>query len=140
GVRSPVSVLAYNTTQWSQEKIKYDLGVYVQDSWTRDRLTINPGLRMEFFNSYIPVEGSPAGRFVPGRQYGPIYDLPNWSDPFVPRLGAVYDVSGDGRTALKAHVGKYMQAFSTVGFAQVYNPLRQESDRRTWTDANKDDI
>jgi hypothetical protein len=112
----------------------------VQDSWTFNRLTINPGLRMEFFNTYIPVETAPAGRFVPARSYGPINDFPNWKDPFVPRIGSVYDVTGDGKTAVKAHAGKYMTAFSTVGFAQLYNPLRQESDRRTWTDTNKDDI
>jgi len=140
GVRAPVSVQTYNTTQWSQENIKYDLGIYVQDSWTRDRLTLNPGLRMEFFNTYIPKEGSPPGRFVPLREYGPIFDLPNWKDPFVPRLGGVYDLNGDGKTAIKGHIGKYMQAFSTVGFAQVYNPLRQETDRRTWSDPNGDDI
>ncbi len=136
----PVSVLVYNTPQWSAERIKYDLGLYVQDSWTHDRLTINPGLRVELFNSYIPIEGAPPGRFVPLRQYGPIYDLPNWKDPWVPRLGGVYDVTGDGKTAIKAHVGKYMTAYSTVGFAQVYDPLRQESDRRTWSDLNRDDV
>ena len=136
----PVSVQTYNTTQWSAERIKYDLGLYVQDSWTMNRLTLNPGLRMEFFNTYIPQEGAPPGRFVPLREYGPIYDLPNWKDPWVPRLGGVYDLTGNGKTALKAHVGKYMTAFSTVGFAQVYNPLRQETDRRNWTDANRDDI
>jgi hypothetical protein len=140
GVRAPVSVQTYNTTQWSQEKIRYDLGIYVQDSWTLNKLTLNPGLRMEYFNTYIPKEVSPAGRFVPGREYGPIYDLPNWKDPWVPRLGGVYDLNGDGKTAIKGHVGKYMQAFSTVGFAQVYNPLRQETDRRTWTDTNLDDV
>ena len=140
GVRAPVSVQTYNTTQWSQENIKYDLGVYVQDSWTLNRLTLNPGLRMEFFNTYIPKEGAPPGRFVPLREYGPIYDLPNWKDPWVPRLGGVYDLNGEGKTAVKGHIGKYMQAFSTVGFAQVYNPLRQETDRRTWSDPNGDDI
>jgi carboxypeptidase family protein len=140
GVRAPVSVVAYNTTQWSQENIKYDLGLFVQDSWTLERLTLNPGLRMEFFNTYIPKEGSPPGRFVPLREYGPIYNLPNWKDPWVPRLGGVYDLKGDGKTAIKGHIGKYMTAFSTVGFAQVYNPLRQETDRRTWTDRNGDDI
>jgi hypothetical protein len=140
GVRAPVSVQTYNTTQSSQETIKNDLGLYVQDSSTHDRLTINPGLRIELFNSYIPKEVSPPGRFVPARDYGPIYDLPNWKDPWVPRLGGVYDLTGDGKTALKAHVGKYMQAFSTVGFAQVYDPLRQETDRRTWSDPNRDDI
>jgi hypothetical protein len=137
---APVSVVVYNTSMEAWEKIKYDLGFFVQDSWTFNRLTLNPGLRMEFFNTYIPVETSPAGRFVPARSYGPIYDFPNWKDPFVPRLGGVYDVTGDGKTALKGHVGKYMTAFSTVGFAQLYNPLRQESDRRTWTDSNRDDI
>ena len=139
GVRTPVSVIVYNTPQWSQENIKYDLGLYVQDSWTLDRLTLNPGLRIELFNTYIPKEVSPAGRFVPGREYGPIENLPNWKD-VAPRLGGVYDVAGDGKTAVKAHAGKYMRAFSTVGFAQVYNPLRQETDRRTWTDLNGDDI
>jgi hypothetical protein len=137
--KSPVSVQVYNTSQWSEERIKYDLGLYVQDSWTFNRLTLNPGVRIELFNTYIPDEASPAGRFVPLREYGRIENLPNWKD-WAPRLGGVYDVSGDGKTALKAHVGKYMRAFSTVGFAQVYNPLRQETDRRTWTDTNRDDI
>jgi hypothetical protein len=95
---------------------------------------------MEFFNTYIPKETSPPGRFVPGRAYGPIYNLPNWKDPWVPRIGGVYDLAGDGKTAIKGHAGKYMTAFSTVGFAQVYNPLRQETDRRNWTDPNRDDI
>jgi len=57
-----------------------------------------------------------------------------------PRLGVVYDLQGDGRTAIKMHVGKYMQAFSTVGFAAVYNPMVIASDRRTWNDLNNDDI
>jgi hypothetical protein len=137
--RAPTSVTVYNTSQWSAERIKYDLGIYLQDSWTMNRLTLNPGIRLELFNTYIPEEVSPAGRFVPMREYGPIYNLPNWKD-VAPRLGGVYDVHGDGKTALKAHAGKYMRAFSTVGFAQVYNPLRQETDRRTWSDPNRDDI
>jgi Carboxypeptidase regulatory-like domain len=139
GVRAPASVVVYNTPMEAKENIKYDLGLYVQDSWTLSKWTINPGVRFELFNTYIPKEGSPPGRFVPAREYGPIYDLPNWRD-VAPRFGAVYDVTGDGKTAVKMHVGKYMRAFSTVGFAQVYNPLRQETDRRTWTDLNRDDI
>jgi hypothetical protein len=137
--KAPVSVQVYNTSQWSEERIKYDLGIYIQDSWTLNRLTLNPGVRIELFNTFIPKEVSPAGRFVPMREYGPIENLPNWKD-WAPRLGGVYDLAGDGKTAIKAHAGKYMRAFSTVGFAQVYNPLRQETDRRTWTDTNRDDI
>src|SRR5439155_128382 len=66
---APVSVQTYNTTQWSAERIKYDLGLYVQDSWTMNRLTLNPGLRMEFFNTYIPQEGASPGRLVPQWEY-----------------------------------------------------------------------
>src|SRR5439155_19421140 len=39
GVRTPVSVVTYNTSMEAKENIKYDLGLYVQDSWTLNRLT-----------------------------------------------------------------------------------------------------
>ena len=135
----PVSVVVSNTPVWSEERIKYDLGLFVQDSWTFRRLTISPGLRIELFNTYIPAQDAPAGRFVPARHFDEIQNVPDWKD-WAPRFGAVYDVSGDGKTAVKLHVGKYMRAFSTVGFAQVYNPMAFQTDRRTWTDLNRDDI
>jgi hypothetical protein len=135
----PVSVVVSNTPVWSEERIKYDLGLFVQDSWTFRRLTMSPGLRIELFNTYIPAQDAPAGRFVPARHFDEIQNVPDWKD-WAPRFGAVYDVSGDGKTAIKLHVGKYMRAFSTVGFAQVYNPMAFQTDRRTWTDLNRDDI
>jgi hypothetical protein len=135
----PASVVVYNTPQDAVETIKYDLGLYVQDSWKRDRLTLNPGIRFELFNSYVPVAAAPAGRFVPAREFARIENLPNWKDA-APRLGVVYDLFGDGKTALKGHVGKYVVAFSTVGFAQIYDPMSVQTDRRTWTDRNGDDI
>jgi len=139
GVRQPVSVVVHNTPQWAAENIKYDLGLYIQDSWTYKQLTLSPGIRFEAFNTYVPAQGSPAGRFVPFREFDEIENLPNWRD-VAPRLGVVYDVFNDGRTALKAHVGKYMRSFSTVGFAAVYNPMVIATDRRTWSDLNGDDI
>jgi hypothetical protein len=139
GVRSPASVIVYSTPQEAAERIKYDLGIYLQDTYTRKRLSLSPGVRLELFNTFVPAQASPAGRFVPFRQFDKIENLPNWRD-VAPRLGAVYDVTGSGRTAIKGHIGKYMQAFSTVGFAAVYNPMVIASDRRTWSDLNRDDI
>ena len=136
---NPVSVVVSNTPVFTEEKIKYDLGLFVQDSWTFKRLTVNPGLRVELFNTYIAAQSAAAGRFVPARNYNKIEDVPNWKD-WAPRLGGAYDLFGDGKTAVKAHVGKYMRAFSTVGFANVYNPMAFQQDRRTWTDSNGDDI
>ena len=138
-VGAPVSVVVSNTPVWTEERIKYDLGLFVQDSWTFRRVTLNPGLRIELFNTYVPAQSVAAGRFVPARQFDKIENLPNWKD-WAPRLGGVYDLSGNGKTALKAHAGKYMRAFSTVGFANVYNPMAIQTDRRTWTDLNGDDI
>jgi hypothetical protein len=135
----PVSVVVSNTPVWSEEKIKYDLGLFVQDSWTFRRLTLSPGMRIELFNTYIPEQVAPAGRFVPARHFQKLENVPDWKD-WAPRLGAVYDLMGDGRTAVKVHLGKYMRAFSTVGFANVYNPMAFQTDRRTWTDLNRDDI
>jgi hypothetical protein len=139
GVHVPESVVVSNTPQWAEEKIKYDLGVYIQDAWTYKRLTLNPGIRFEAFNTYVPEQGSPAGRFVPFRHFDKIEDLPNWRD-VAPRFGAAYDLFDDGKTAIKGHVGKYMRAYSTVGFAALFNPMVISTDRRTWTDRNGDDI
>ena len=50
-----------------------------------------------------------------------------------------YDLFGNAKTALKGTVNRYM-AGQGVGFAQRYNPLQLQSDTRTWTDRNGDDI
>jgi hypothetical protein len=139
GVRSPQSVIVYSTPQEAVERIKYDTGIFAQDVISFDRLTISPGVRFELFNTFVPAQEALGGRFVPFRHFDKIENLPNWRD-VAPRIGAVYDVRGNGRTAIKAHFGKYMQAFSTVGFAAVYNPMVIATDRRTWSDTNRDDI
>jgi len=76
---------------------------------------------------------------VPARTFPAVPNLPNWND-VAPRIGAVYDLLGNSKTALRASVGKYMVAYSTVGFAQVYNPMFEATDIRTWRDLNGDDI
>src|SRR5207302_1449581 len=52
----PDSVIVYDTPTRLYDLMKADLGVYVQDSWTLKRLTINPGLRWEYFNSAIQAK------------------------------------------------------------------------------------
>ena len=137
--RQPQSVIVYSTPQEAAERIKYDMGIYLQDTYSYKRLTVTPGIRFELFNTYVPAQASNAGRFVPGRTFDKIENLPNWRD-VAPRFAAVYDLFGNGRTAIKGNIGKYMQAFSTVGFAAVYNPMVIATDRRTWSDTNGDDI
>src|SRR3954451_16023707 len=50
-----------------------------------------------------------------------------------------WDVQGNGRTAVKFGIGKYMRAYTT-GFQDTYDPNILDTDTRTWVDANNDHI
>lgn len=73
----PFQVTILNTPVDYTDKLRADLGIFGQDSWTMRRLTINYGARWELFKHGIPEEQSGAGRFVQARTFGPI-DMPTW--------------------------------------------------------------
>ena len=132
------SVRVYNTPREAKEYLNADLGIFAQDSWRIERLTVNYGVRLEYFNGEITEQAAPAGRFVAGAQLRADL-LHAVLDRLTPRFGVAYDLFGNARTALKASVNKYM-AGQTLGFAQRYNPFSSQSDVRSWTDLNGDDI
>ena len=134
----PDSVRVYNTPLRSREYLNADLGIFAQDSWTIRRLTLNAGVRFEYFEGEISEQDIMAGRFAPARHFNKVPNMPQWFD-VAPRFGVAYDLFGNARTAVKATVNKYM-AGQTLGFAQRYNPLQQQSDTRTWNDLNGDDV
>ena len=134
----PFAVTIINTPSISQTNVNSDLGVYVQDVWTRKRMTLSAGLRWDHFNASVPEQSIAAGRFVPARTFAAIHDIPNWNN-FFPRLGVSYDVTGRARTAVKANVGWYVQS-QGPSFASTYNPMIVSTDSRMWSDLNRDDI
>jgi carboxypeptidase family protein len=136
GVASFVNIL--NTPFNNEVDVNADLGVFVQDTWTTRRLTISPGIRFDHFNSSIPAQTEGAGRFVPVRQFDAIENIPNWNN-VSPRIGASYDLTGKGKTAIKGNFGVYVQS-QGPGYASTYNPAVFSTDQRTWTDLNKDDV
>lgn len=129
----PTQVSVYNTPVISHVELNTDLGLYAQDSWTLKRLTLNPGIRLDYLNESIGAQSSPAGRFVPARTFAAVPNLPKWSN-WSPRFGAAYDVFGNGKTAIKGSAGKYVQRDAT-SFASKYNPLAVSTDVRTWNGA-----
>jgi len=133
----PAQVIIHNTPQDSLQMMNQDQGIYAQDSWTLGRFTINPGVRFEHFNGSIGERGVEAGRFVPARHFDAKPDLPNWND-VAPRFGFAWDIQGNGKTAVKFGIGKYVRAYST-GFAETYDPNFYSSATLTWTDLNRDD-
>lgn len=134
----PFQVLIFNTPIDGGVDVNADFGLYVQDTWTMKRLTISPGLRFDYFNSSIPDQSAPPGRFVPARHFSEVTDVPNWTD-VSPRFGVSYDLFGNGKTAIKGMIGKYVQS-EGPGFASTYNPLLFSGDTRSWTDVNGDDV
>ena len=136
GVASTATIL--NTPVNFQDNLKADLGIYAQDSWTLNRLTVNYGARWEYFSSGVPVETSGTGRFVTSvRSFGPI-DMPSWTS-IAPRAGVVYDLFGDQKTAVKFSLGRYEQA-GTTGFSNRFNPLALLTTNVSWTDLNGDGV
>jgi len=133
---TPLQVRVYNTPIESRSNLNGDLGLYIQDSWKLGRLTLNPGIRFERFNAEVDEQVAPAGRFVGARTFAPIPDLPNFKN-WVPRVGAAYDLFGDGKTGIKGSVGRYMQQDATA-YPQTYNPMATATANLSWTDLNRD--
>jgi hypothetical protein len=127
-------------TQWATPyRIKNrarEIGLFVQDQWTRRRLTLHYGLRFDALYGWTPAQPQPAVRFVPARDFAPVHKSPDLTD-LNPRVGASYDLFGTGHTALKVSFGRYVE-MSGTSLTRGINPLTTSvlSVNRTWNDAN----
>jgi carboxypeptidase family protein len=129
----PSTVQVFNTPSISKAYVNYDLGLYAQDAWTLKRLTISPGVRVAWFNSSMKEVSMEAGRFAPARFFNEQTNLPNWGPDVAPRVGAAYDLFGNGKTALKASLSKYYVQY-TGSWARRYANSVVSSDTRNWFD------
>ena len=134
----PVSLTQYATPYKIENRFRHDLGLYAQDQWAIDRFTLNLGLRFDYFNGYVPAQDVPAtpNGWVPARHYDEVDDVPSWTD-LSPRLGVAYDLTGNGRTALKVSLGRYVSK-TVVEIANANNPIVASVNQvtRSWNDAN----
>ena len=77
---------------------------------------------------------------MPERSIGVIDDFPTWHN-VSPRFGLAYDLTGDGRTAVKFAIGRYVEQEATGYSGEVqYVWAHQAPKSRSWTDLNGDDI
>ena len=112
------------------------MGIYFQDQWAIRRLTLNYGVRYDYFNGRVDASHVPAPEsgWVPARDFAAVSNVPAWKD-LNPRFGASYDLFGNGTTALKMSIGRYVAKTGTA-VASANNPILTSVNTvtRTWTD------
>ena len=129
----PSSVDVWNTPLEAPGIVDYDAAMFVQDTWTIKRLTVNPGVRIEWFSAGMRASSNEAGRFVPARFFPEERGLLKWGPDYAPRMAVAYDLFGNGRTAIKGNYSKYHRQYDADP-AAAYSPIGLLSERRNWLD------
>jgi len=118
----------------------YSQSAYVQEQWTLNRLTLQGAARYDYARSIYPHQTFGGSQFHPR-----VLDFPTDTEGGVtgfhdinPRLGVIYDLTGDGKTSLKFNAGRYTDSASSDGRWTLGNPMSriQTTVGRSWNDAN----
>ncbi|HKE85594.1 MAG TPA: carboxypeptidase-like regulatory domain-containing protein [Vicinamibacterales bacterium] len=126
----------------SPNKVTSEGGIFAQDKWTINRLTLSGGIRMDWFFSENPAFHLGPSLLTPLRNYDvPKFSTTRYKD-WTPKAAMAYDLFGDGKTALKVNVGKYVlgQALVLGGLASQAGYNIQLTSSRTWIDNNNNFI
>jgi carboxypeptidase family protein len=121
--------------------------VFLQDEWTHRRLTLQAAVRFDRAWSWFPVQQLGPSRFLPTPIVVPETRGVNSYKDITPRFGAAYDLVGNGRTAVKLSIGKFLEGAGASGNYATANPtLRMPQTTptfgtagvtRMWDDANR---
>jgi hypothetical protein len=116
------------------------LGFFLNDTWAVGRATINAGVRYDRYRGWLPEQEQLAASngpiSVPAKTFAET-EFFTWNTA-APRVGMIYDLTGDGKTVLKANYGLFWHN-PGVGVGSSGNP--NTADKRAtyaWTDANGD--
>jgi hypothetical protein len=125
--------------QNQQQKI---FSMYVQDRWTVNRLSLQGGLRYEHLADHFGDQQIGPNIFVPTAVTFPEQAGPLSLNDIQPRFGASYDVFGNGKTAAKFFIGRYVTTTNTVDEWLFYSPAGNghfgANTNRPWTDTDGD--
>ena len=148
----PIAVSYFLSPRWDQHDRTEVAAFYAQDQWTIRRLTLQAAVRYDRAWSWAPADGNgTAGtsRFNPKPiAFDRTVSVSGYND-ITPRLGLAYDLFGNGKTALKVNLGKYVEAATSDVIYSSNNPAARIVTRvgsgagsaaRGWTDGNRNYI
>jgi hypothetical protein len=116
---------------------------FAQDQWTLDRMTLQGGVRYDSLISSYPDQGigGPGWLYAPVEIFFPSRSTLgySWKD-LTPRFGVAYDLFGNGKTAVRFNIGKYLEAITASNNDLDMNPLIRTATNTTrgWTDTDRD--
>ena len=114
--------------------VKGEIGVFVQDRWTINRLTINAGVRYDQFIGGYPDQTIGPAFYTPTRNYSFEAVTGNNLKDITPRAQVGYDLFGTGKTALKVSIGKYVLATTPTGNPAPVGVAATQANR-SWNDS-----
>jgi hypothetical protein len=140
------NAVSYFLPDFGRRTITMTHSAYVQDSWTRGRMTLQGALRWDRASSFAPSElnGTTNTSFLNPQ---PITiertEGVNAYNDLTPRVGVAYDVFGTGKTAVKFNYGKYLSYAANDSPYTATNPgatVTRNVMNRGWTDTDNDKV
>jgi Carboxypeptidase regulatory-like domain len=138
---SPTSLTEYATPFTSISNENHDFGAFAQDTVRLNRATVIGALRYDWFKTGFPAQtvgvGSPLVGLGSRNISFPASDNIDWKD-ITYRTGLIYDLRGDGKSAVKVAANKYLLGQTLNGFGVSPNPVNalQTFTTRSWADSN----
>jgi hypothetical protein len=129
----PLFVFQWNTPYSLKNRIK-DYAFFAQDSYKIGQATIDVGFRFNFATGKNPEQSSPGGNFSLPRSFPENSNIPDWKT-IAPRLGFIYDLFDNGKTAIKANYARYFAQLG-VGYPDYENFNALGGKLFFWTDVN----
>ncbi|HEY3383127.1 MAG TPA: carboxypeptidase regulatory-like domain-containing protein [Vicinamibacterales bacterium] len=132
---------------------------YVQDAYSRKRLTVNLGFRFDYQSDFQQPKDVPANPFYGQATFKGVYNnmtytgqpfnqLPALSFPgadsgvafktFSPRIGLTYDLTGDSKNVFKFNFARYVGQLGTGALSGLYLTTGSTLIRYPWVDLNND--
>ena len=111
----PTQVQIFLGTNVSKSNLVTSAG-FVDDRWrVNRRLTLSLGVRLDRYQPGLPAQEGLDGQTFAA--IDPVLTFNNWG----PRAGMSLDLTGDGKTVLKLHYGKFWP-YPGPAFTAVFNP------------------